>query len=424
MSEPMLILFEDAAAGRFEPVALTRAVARLRAGVWTHRERWTRLFPERRAGTVVRGHVRDVERACGEWDHVNEAPAGDALFVAAAAGRQAAHVDTIRSLGEGEALVAAGVLLAFRTGGDGTPRAVDALLEWIGDEPMPAGDADGERFAKDAGLRVRAADAIVPRTLVDLMVRNADTIAEDFAAYEPLMPPPDGHDLPGVHLVEPDRIRLGAGVRLAPGVVLDASEGPILLGPGTRVQANAVILGPVALGADCLVRPLSRVMDGTSAGPVCKLGGEVDATIVLGHSNKQHDGFLGHSYLGSWVNLGAATDTSDLKNDYGPVAVSIAGESIATGTRGVGSLIGDHTKTGIHTVLNTGTVLGVSCNLFGPGLPPKAVPSFTWGGAGAWREYRIDKALSVARIVTARRNVVFGAADQAALRRVHAAAAA
>jgi hypothetical protein len=104
--------------------------------------------------------------------------------------------------------------------------------------------------------------------------------------------------------------------------------------------------------------------------------------------------------------------------------VSIAGQDVATGTRGVGSLIGDHTKTGIHTVLNTGTVLGVSCNLFGPGLPPKAVPSFTWGGAGAWQEYRVAKALSVARVVTARRDVEFSEADEAVLRRIHAATAA
>lgn len=419
MSDALLVLFEDDAAGFFEPVAWTRSVARLRVGLWTHRERWARLFSERRTATVVRGYLAEAERACGKWGLVNEAPESDALFVAAAAGRQDLHVPAIRELAPGDALLAGGALLAFRTTAADTPRALGALLEWTGEAPLPTGEADGERLARSLGLRARDVDGVLPRTLVDLMVANADTIYADFPSYEPLLPPPTAADHPAAHLVAPDQIRLAPGVHLAPGVVLDASDGPILVGPRTRIGANSVILGPVAIGPDCLVRPLARVMDGVSLGPVCRVGGEVDATIMQGYSNKQHDGFLGHSYLGSWVNLGAATDTSDLKNDYGPVRVIVAGQEINTGTRGVGSLLGDHTKTGIHTVLNTGTVIGVSCNVFGVGLPPRAVPSFSWGGGDTWQEYRADKAVQVARIVTSRRGVELDAADEAVLRRVH-----
>jgi len=214
------------------------------------------------------------------------------------------------------------------------------------------------------------------------------------------------------------------GARIDPGVVLDAREGPILIGAGAEIHANSVIAGPVVMARDCLVKPLSRVYGGVSLGPVSRMGGEVYATVVQGFSNKQHDGFLGHSYLGSWVNLGAATDTSDLRNDYGNVKLELAGGIVDTGRRSVGSLIGDHSKTAIHTRLNTGTVIGVSCNVFAAGIPPRAVPSFSWGGAGAWQEYRLDKALSVAAIVASRREIAFTEADRALFARIHADTAA
>jgi UDP-N-acetylglucosamine diphosphorylase/glucosamine-1-phosphate N-acetyltransferase len=419
MNDGALVLFEDDSAGLFEPVALTRAVAQLRCGAWTHRERWTRVFPGRTPGAICRGYLAAYERAHGGWEFVNDVPDGDALFVAAAAGRQDEHVAAIRSLAPGRALLAGGALLAFRAGRDAAARCAGALRERAGDGLFPAADTDGAELARSLGLRVSEVDASLPRTLVDLILRNADAIAADFGTYAPLLPPPDPSAYPGVHFLAPERIRLADGVRLDPGVVLDAREGPILLGPRCDVHANSVIAGPVALGADCRVKALSRVVDGVSLGPVCRVGGEVDATIVQGFSNKQHDGFLGHSYLGAWVNLGAATDTSDLKNDYGPVSMTIAGRDVPTGARGAGSLLGDHTKTAIHTTLNTGTVIGVSCNVFGAGFPPKAVPSYSWGGGQEWREYRIDKAVQVARIVMSRRAVTLDDETEGVLRRIH-----
>jgi UDP-N-acetylglucosamine diphosphorylase/glucosamine-1-phosphate N-acetyltransferase len=187
-------------------------------------------------------------------------------------------------------------------------------------------------------------------------------------------------------------------------------------------MANSVLRGPVAIGRDCVIRSLSRLADGVSLGPVCRIGGEVDAVIVQGYSNKQHDGFLGHSYLGEWVNLGAATDTSDLKNDYGSVRIVVAGATIDTQSRSVGSLIGDHSKTAIHTSLNTGTVIGVSSNVFGSGFPPKEIPSFTWGGGGPdWQEYQPKRALEVARRVMERRRVVLTETTAELLGRVYQA---
>lgn len=422
MADAALVLFEDDRAGLFEPVALTRSVARLRVGLWTHQERWSRLFPERGAGVVVRGALVDLERALGDWAHVNDVPAMDTLFVAAALGPHGPWVDRLRGLPAGRALVAQGRLVGIRVGPGEASRIGAALAESVGKGLMPVGEDDAAFFAAGLGLQVEEIPGTVPQTLVDLMAINADTITSDFDAYEALLPPPDPNRFPGVHFLDPERIRLAEGIRLDPGVVLDAREGPILLGPDTQVHAASVIVGPVVTGAAVLVKPISRVADGVSLGPVTRVGGELHATIVQGFSNKQHDGFLGHSYVGCWVNLGAATDTSDLKNDYGTVRIVLAGREVDTGRTGVGSLLGDHVKTAIHTRLNTGTVVGPSSNVFGDGIPSRAIAPFSWGGGNDWVEYRADKAMQVAARVMERRHRTLDPAEEALLRRIAAEA--
>ncbi|MFN8178249.1 MAG: putative sugar nucleotidyl transferase [bacterium] len=432
MSAGFLALFEDAFAPRFAPVALTRSVAGLRLGAWTHRERWEHLFPERSMLLVCRESVAARERALEPWEAVNDVPPADVLFVAAALGRAGADVvAAIRALESGGALVAEGRIVAARASGEAAGRLGAALREAIGASAGAAGSSsagtagaahagDGPRLLAGAGLRSQDVPVAWPRTLVDLIRANEDALREDVQAYRGLLRSVDAAAHPHARFVRPERVHVAEGVRVDAGAVLDASEGPILLGPGSRIMANAVVTGPVAIGRDGRVKPLGRV-SATSLGPVCRVGGEVDGCILLGFSNKQHDGFLGHSYLGAWVNLGAATDTSDLKNDYGPVRVTLGGETIDTGDMHVGSLIGDHTKTAIHTRLNTGTVLGVCCNVLGADFPPKSVPSFTWGGDGAWSEYRIDKAMEVARVVMARRDTPLSPEDEALLRALHRA---
>jgi UDP-N-acetylglucosamine diphosphorylase/glucosamine-1-phosphate N-acetyltransferase len=167
----------------------------------------------------------------------------------------------------------------------------------------------------------------------------------------------------------------------------------------------------------------AKIYGDTSIGPLCKVGGEIENSIVLGFSNKQHDGFLGHSYLGAWVNLGADTNTSDLKNNYGNVRVQLGGEAIDTGRMFLGALIGDHAKTGINTMLNTGTIVGVSANVFGAGFPSKSIAPFSWGGAEGYQRFEIDKAIELARTVMARRNVTFTDADETLLRTLASVAA-
>jgi UDP-N-acetylglucosamine diphosphorylase/glucosamine-1-phosphate N-acetyltransferase len=420
-----LILFEDESAGRFEPVALTRSVARLRLGLGTHRERWGRIFPDRPASVVVRDYLVRVEEAAGGWAGVNEVPEGDALFVSAAAGRPSAETEAaVRGLDAGQAVVSRGHLLAARAAGDAARALAGALREAAGAEPFPGAGPEWPNVLEAAGFSVSdGPEDALGETLVDLIDGNAEAVHEDFALEASGSRPPDPADHPGAQLIAPERMRFGAQVRIDPGAVLDAREGPIALGAGTRVAPGCVLTGPLAAGRDCRFNPAARVSGGVSLGPATRVGGEISASIVQGYSNKQHDGFLGHSYLGCWVNLGAATDTSDLRNDYGDVTLTLAGAAVPTGRRGVGSLLGDHTKTAIHTRLNTGSVIGVCANVLAPDFPEREVPSFTWGGGASRAEYRLPKAVQVAMKVAARRGVEFGPVEEALFARIHRATA-
>src|SRR5690606_16982746 len=182
--------------------------------------------------------------------------------------------------------------------------------------------------------------------------------------------------------------------------------------------ANAVSEGPCFIGDHSVIKIGAKSYGQTAIGRWCKVGGEVENSIILGYSNKQHDGFLGHSCLGAWVNLGADTNTSDLKNNYGSVRVLLNGREVNSGRMLLGSLIGDHSQTGINTMLNTGTVIGVSANIFGGGFPPREIPSFAWGGSGGFEPFRPEKAIELARTVTARRGIDFTDADKRLLMQV------
>jgi UDP-N-acetylglucosamine diphosphorylase/glucosamine-1-phosphate N-acetyltransferase len=165
-----------------------------------------------------------------------------------------------------------------------------------------------------------------------------------------------------------------------------------------------------------MIKVGAKIYENTSIGPVCKVGGEVEGSVIHSFSNKQHDGFLGHAYLGMWVNLGADTNNSDLKNNYGSVKLVIDGETVDSGSTFMGLVMGDHSKSAINSMFNTGTVVGVSSNVFGSGFPPKSVPSFTWGGAEGLKTYELERALEVARRVMGRRKMVLSPAEEKVLR--------
>ncbi len=211
-------------------------------------------------------------------------------------------------------------------------------------------------------------------------------------------------DFEGVHIINYENICLGNDVKISPGVVLDASEGAIIIGSRVKIMPNAVIIGPTAIGEDSTIKIGAKIYKDCAIGNNCKIGGELENTIIQSYSNKQHDGFLGHSYIGEWVNFGADTNNSDLKNNYTNIKVNLDGEEVETGRMFLGLLCGDHTKTGINTMFTTGTVCGVGGILVREWFLPNAIPSFTWGGAKNSPIYKINDAIKTAKIVMARRN--------------------
>lgn len=254
-----------------------------------------------------------------------------------------------------------------------------------------------------------------PWELVDDIDRE---ISEDYSILAQSMKSATGDVGEGVWLSGKERIFISDGVKIMPSAVLDAGRGPIYIGPNTRIEAHAAIYGPAYIGPNTVV--VAGKIAGSSIGHTCRVGGEVEESVFHSYVNKYHAGFIGHSYVCPWVNLGAMTTNSDLKNNYSPVRVQYGQESVDTGSIKVGSFIGDHTKLGIGTLLNTGIRIGVCCNVFGGTLiTDKEVPSFSWGRSGSWQGYRLDKAIETARRTCERRSVELASAEEEQLRALH-----
>jgi len=219
-------------------------------------------------------------------------------------------------------------------------------------------------------------------------------------------------------IVKKKNIFIGEGAKIKPGVVLDAEGGPIYIGKNVTVFPNAVIEGPAFVGNNSSIKIGAKIYENTSIGEVCKVGGEVEDSIIHSYSNKQHDGFLGHSYLGMWVNLGADTNNSDLKNNYGNVRVTINGEQVDSGSMFVGLTMGDHSKSAINTMFNSGTIVGVSSNIFGAGFHHKYIPSFSWGGSETMETYDVERSIDVAKRVMARRKIEMTGAEEKLFRTI------
>ena len=198
---------------------------------------------------------------------------------------------------------------------------------------------------------------------------------------------------------KPD-IHISSSARVSAGVILDATDGPIIIDDHAFIDIGALIKGNTYIGKNSVINPGAKLRGEVSIGPYCKIGGEVECSTFHGYSNKQHDGYLGHSYIGEWVNLGANTNNSDLKNNYSSVRFKVGDIEVDTGMAFVGCIIGDYTKTGISTMINTGTYIGLGANVFGGGFQDKFIPSFNWGKN---ERTNLDKFLSTLKIVKDRR---------------------
>lgn len=258
----------------------------------------------------------------------------------------------------------------------------------------------------------------------EILARSDKLIAEDFelwrCTYSDFKSVAVGA---GAHVIgDASLLHIGEGASVQAGCVLDVSGGPIILAPGVQVKYSQIV-GPVFVGAGSVVDG-ARLRPGVSLGHGCKVGGEVSASIFQSRVNKAHEGFVGHTWAGRWVNFGALATTSNLKNTYGTIRFHHSSQVLVdTGSQFLGSIIGDHTKIGIGQMLNTGSHIGAGSNIFGGGVAPKFVPSFSWGGAAGWAEYRLDDCLKTVRATLGRRQAELRGESEAVLRRVFEASA-
>jgi len=399
-----LCLVEDGAVAGLEPLSLARPACELRLGALTLGEKAARAFAvgpgAARRGLVIRPVLAALERARDPHAAVNDRawlargpvvvanarwvpPAG---FVPPGAG-----LPWVGTCDGQFACAAVGPELA----GALEPGGLDAWSDAVAAR-APRLDLGGEWIHRPW----------------DLVAKNAAHLARDFAAEE-RVGPSDRHAT-AMALVGPaHQLSIHPTARIDPYTVFDTTGGPITVAAGAVVQPFTRIEGPSYIGRDTqLFR--ANLRGGVTIGPGCRIGGEVEASIVHGYSNKYHEGFLGHAYVGEWVNLGAITSNSDLRNDYGEVSVPLGGEAVATGQAKVGCYIGDHTRTGLGSLLNTGTAVGVMCNVLPAGpLLPKFVPSFAavlYGRVAPG--FPLEQLFETARVVKARRGQAFSAVEE------------
>ncbi len=324
-----------------------------------------------------------------------------------ASGAQAPPVVAPRNVGSGRDRV---FLNARFVPEPGASLPASGVNLWVGDQfagcRLPAGRENPDRAwiaepTAFSGLEDVQIEGRLLERMWDFIAEGPERLSADLT--QSTVGDGEGELPDGVERLGAGPVLLGSGATIEPGVLLDTRGGPIELDSGVEVRAGARLAGPLYLGPGSLL--LGGAVEALAAGPGCRLRGEIGESIVLGYSNKAHDGFLGHAYLGCWVNLGAETTNSDLKNNYGTVRMGPPGEEADTGLLKLGCFIGDHVKTGIGVLLNTGTVLGAGSNVFGSEMPPKWVPPFSWGSGSDLGLYRRDAFLETASIVMERRGV-------------------
>ncbi len=400
-----ICIYEDKKSENFHPLSLTKPVFDLRSGILTLREKIELQFPDADIILRVRNFLFDTVKENNPETQINDFSGADSiLFINGRILADSSLPDILKSEGNNILFYSKGEIVAAKTNVSDYDDFFFLLFN----------DLENNSFNYFEKTEVKVKTVEYPWNLVR---NNGDEIRKDFETLlNGSSPTVEGKVYDGVTLLNEKNIFIGKNSLIKPGVVLDAENGPIYIGENATIFPNAVIEGPCFIGNDSKIKIGAKIYENVSIGEVCKIGGEVEESIIHSYSNKQHDGFLGHSYLGSWVNLGADTNNSDLKNNYGNVKVTINDEEIDSGSMFVGLTMGDHSKTGINTMFNTGTVAGVCANIFGSDFPPKYIPSFSWGGANGFVQHDLEKALAAAEKVMQRRNVEFTKSNEKLLR--------
>jgi UDP-N-acetylglucosamine diphosphorylase/glucosamine-1-phosphate N-acetyltransferase len=386
-----VLLFDDPAIRpHLFPFTFTRPVAALRCGILTLAEKWQLHLGAPTVGHLTQPYLQ-AKFPAGDVD-------GPALVINGAVCPDDLLVRQVQALAPGQGLYCDEVLVAAHL-------------------------ADASQVAEliQDGLREQVQVA-EPITVISrpwhLFLRNGVEIRRDFALLTQGRTSQPVNDAPTI-VYAPENIFIEEGVKIR-AAILNAENGPIYLGRNSEVQEGAILKGPLSLGEGAVVNAGARLRGDNTIGPYCKVGGEIGNSILMGYSNKGHDGYLGNSVIGEWCNLGADTNTSNLKNNYAPVKVwsHAAHRFVNTGQTFCGLLMGDHAKAGINTMFNTGTVVGVGANVFGAGFPRTFIPSFSWGGASGFDTFKLDKFAEVAERVMGRRGLAYDAVEEDVIKEV------
>ncbi|MEL6810749.1 MAG: GlmU family protein [Bacteroidota bacterium] len=378
------ILFDGNVRDQLLPFTYTRPVADIRVGILTLREKW-----EKHLGftttTVTEAYLEE------KWPMV-ELEANILINASFVPSDNLAHM--VKGLSENQAI-------------------------FLEDEPIAFFSNEGQEidFERFEVIQYTHDDVLRIAHTWDIFSKNHQAIQRDF---DLLTKDRSSQPIPkGVSVIGDGAIFIEEDAKL-PYCSLNTTHGPIYIGKNAEIMEGCFIRGPFALCENATVKMGAKIYGGTTIGPHCKVGGEVNNSVMMGYSNKGHDGFLGNSVLGEWCNLGADTNNSNLKNNYAEVRLwDYETEGFArTGLQFCGLMMGDHSKCGINTMFNTGTVVGVSSNIFGSGFPRNFVPSFSWGGSAGMTTYKTNKAFEVAKIVMARRQVDFTEVDMKILEHV------
>jgi UDP-N-acetylglucosamine diphosphorylase/glucosamine-1-phosphate N-acetyltransferase len=372
-------LYDDAAARDFAPFALTRPAGELRAGAALTRERWMRLLGRPATGFIGAAHLRDFAEFDAPPAAAGSLPAGSWLVNA----RCAPQLDAA-SVGDAPTTLRVGNHVAA------VRLARDVALHELHDGSLAL-----ETLAHGAVAEIQGWWLAQVWDLVALL---PTMLAADAAALLPARP-----DARGIHVRGDHPVHVAPDAIIEPYVVADTRAGAVVIERGAHVAAFTRLVGPCVIGAESSV--LGGRLACVSIGPAVKVSGEMSVSILIGHANKGHDGFVGHSVIGRWANLGAGTITSNLKNSYGEVTLWTPRGVQRTGQQFLGSLVGDHAKTGIGTRLSTGSVIGAAANVFGTRMPPKVVGPFAWGDGDPWETFALERFLVVAARVMGRRGV-------------------
>lgn len=363
------------------PLTYTRPVAELRCGIITIAEKYTK-----------RGH--DIGYGTEAYLNVKYPSIEAEVLVSGSVCPTDAFLEAVAGLSSGQALIQGDELLALK----------------------------GEKWEDEPSEIIPFSGALNLITRPwDIWSKNASEMNLDF---DLLTKDRFSAPIDATNTVIGDKVFLEEGAK-ATASILNATSGPIYLAKNAEIMEGCIVRGGLVLGESSALKMGAKIYGATTLGPHCKVGGEVNNSVIIGYSNKGHDGFLGNSALGEWCNLGADTNNSNLKNNYDEVKAwsYVDGRFAKTGQQFCGLIMGDHSKSGINTMFNTGTVVGVSANVYGAGFPRNFIPSFSWGGPQGTVEYRIDKALDTADRMMKRRGLEVDEVEKSILEQVYALSA-